>query len=198
MKIDRRSALARSPALVSAGAMPVTRGGRSDQEPPVGGFGPTPERGQHGQEFRPGNVISHEGRPGRAFRVASSLYQLRKADKIDDAQERAAERWYRDYVCSEGASDPGAGASCGRADLHEVMIIRAESSARRTEVRKALGFCAEVRLRMLMVDCLSFTAMGEVLKLGRQEVSSQAAFLLKMLAEFYETRDRRRRPTGPP
>lgn len=198
MKIDRLSALARSPARTSVGTEP--RGLHpaayaAETDPPAGRLGPTTERRRHGTDFVEGDLISNEGKKGRGFRVASSLYQLAKANKIGAAEEEAAERWYRDYVVSEGASDPQAGRSARRSDVHDIMIIRADSSARRTEVRKALGFCAETRLKMLMFDCLSFVAMGELLRLNRQEVSSQMALLLTMLAEFYAERDKSQRQT---
>jgi hypothetical protein len=136
-------------------------------------------------------------------RLSGPLAALHRSGDIDDSHAAAADRWYRDYVLGvEGARDPGAARSGKAGDIHAAMLSRVAACSRYRAVREALGFCAEVRLRLLLVDELSFSAMAEKLMPkdvnGRKKVAAQMVFLLEQLAEHYEAVDQRSRPKRPP
>ena len=173
----------------------------AETDPPPGPE-PTRERRRHGQELEFGDVISDDGAKGRAFRVASSLYLLHRSRKIGGAEVAAAERWYRDWITGiEGARDPDQARSSG-ADQHSAMLARVAAATRCRAIRAALGLCGEIRLRLLMVEQLSFTAMARQLAargeepIDRNAMSAQTQFLLRQLAERYAAMDADRRRDG--
>ena len=57
-----------------------------------------------------------------------------------------------------------------------------------------------MRLRLLLVEELSFSAIAEKLMPndvnGRKKVAAQLVFLLEQLAEHYDLHDKSRRPLG--
>ena len=125
-------------------------------------------------------------------RVVGALVSLARNGDIDQAQSSAAERWYRDYVMGVvGARDPEARRSGKAPDIHAAMLARAAAVARCRSVRNGLGLCGEIRLRLLLVDELSFSSIagklfpGDVN--GRKKVAAQMAFLLEQLAALYAT-----------
>lgn len=130
-------------------------------------------------------------------RVVGGLATLARAGDIDQAQSSAAERWYRDYVMGViGARDPEARRSGKAPDIHGSMLARTAAVARCRSVKDGLGLCGEIRLKLLLVDELSFSAIaGKLLPgdiNGRKKIAAQMAFLLEQLTEFYAAMDRRR------
>ena len=130
-------------------------------------------------------------------RVCGPISSLRRSGDIDDSHVAAANRWYRDYVLGvEGARDPDAVKSGKAADVHAGMLSRVAACTRHRGIRDALGLCAEVRLRLLLVDELSFSAAAQRLMPkdvnGRKKMAAQMVFLLEQLAEHYQNLDEQR------
>ena len=129
-------------------------------------------------------------------RVVGALAVLARSGDIDQAQSSAAERWYRDYVMGVvGARDPEAGRSGRAPDIHASMLARSAAIGRCRMVRSGLGLCGEVRLKLLLIDELSFSAIAAKLLPndvnGRKKIAAQIALLLEQLSELYVTLDRR-------
>ena len=148
----------------------------------------TPERLRKGSDF---HVID------RVQRLCGPLSALRRAGDIEENHIAAAERWYRDYVLGvEGARDPDSVRSGKARDFHAGMLARVAACTRYRDVRKALGVCTEVRLRLLLVDELSFSAIAVKLMPkdvnGRKKIAAQMVFLLEQLAEHYDAHDKAR------
>ncbi len=131
---------------------------------------------------------------GTGTRTASALSALRRSNDIDDTHMAAADRWHRDWVMGVvGACDPSIQRSGQAADPHARMLARIAASSRCTAVRAYLGTQAEQRLRMILVEELSFSEIGRRLLPGdvngRKKIAAQTILLLEMLAEHYENRD---------
>ena len=129
-------------------------------------------------------------------RVVGALAALARNGDIDQAQSSAAERWYRDYVMGVvGARDPEGGRSGRAPDIHASMLARSAAVGRCRVVRNGLGLCGEVRLRLLLIDELSFSAIAAKLLPndvnGRKKIAAQMALLLEQLSELYAALDRR-------
>ncbi len=138
----------------------------------------------------------------RVQRLCGPLSALRRAGDIEDNHVAAADRWYRDYVIGvEGARDPDSVRTGKARDFHAGMLSRVAACARHRSVREALGFCTEVRLRLLLVDELSFSTIASKLMPhdvnGRKKVAAQMVFLLEQLAEHYDAHDKNRRLVQP-
>ena len=177
MKIDGRAALRPASIPMSAGC--------SVGSEPVGRA--SPERLKKGNDFK-----VFEG----TQRLCGPIVALQRSGEIDGSHVSAAERWYRDYVLGvEGVKDPEARRTGKAPDIHAGMLSRVAACERHRGVRNALGFCAEVRLRLMLLDELSFSAMAERLMPkdgnGRKKVAAQMAFLLEQLAEHYQAVDQR-------
>ena len=129
--------------------------------------------------------------------IVTGLTTLARSGDIDQAQSSAAERWYRDYVMGVvGARDPEARRSGKAPDVHASMLARTAAIGRCRAVRQGLGLCSEIRLKLLLVDELSFSAMAAKLLPGdvngRKKIAAQMSFLLEQLAELYAELDRQR------
>ena len=153
----------------------------------------TPERLRKGNDF-----LILDGMQ----RLCGPLSALHRSGEIDDSHVAAADRWYRDYVLGVvGARDPDSARSGKVGDYHAGMLSRVAACTRYRAVRDALGFCTEVRLRLLLIDELSFSAIAEKLMPkdvnGRKKVAAQMVFLLEQLAEHYDALDNGLRRTEP-
>ncbi len=149
--------------------------------------GPTPERR---------SKMAARGRDGRAIGLVDLMYRRLQ---IGDAEVAAANRWHRDYVTGIiGAVDPEEGRTSTGADAHDVQLSRIAAVARCRAVRMALGFCAEVRLNMLLVEEMSYAAMAQRLfpaqPSGEPRIKAELVFLLGQLVEHYLEADRKVRP----
>ncbi len=78
------------------------------------------------------------------------------------------------------------------------MLARTAAVGRCRVVRSGLGLCGEIRLKLLLIDELSFSAIAAKLFAGdingRKKVAAQMAFLLEQLAELYMSMDQRSKP----
>lgn len=139
------------------------------------------------------------GSPRRVLTTVKALYN---SGDIDAEAVQASERWYRDYVFAStgyfeslASSEPSNGLSN---DQITMGLVRASAGARITDVKKELKFCGHIRLHMMLVDELSFAAMGRKLfpDLGhdaaRYKVSGQCSLILTQLSEFYAARQKKR------
>ncbi len=122
-----------------------------------------------------------------------------KLSDFDPVQRAAGARWHRDYVKGVlGARDPEMASSGKAPDLHASMLARCAAIARCRLVREGLGACSEMRLKLLLVDELSFGAIAGRLfpddVNGRKKVAAQMSLLLEQLAERYSVLDSGRPP----
>ncbi len=132
--------------------------------------------------------------------VTGAVAALRRSGEIGDSHVDAANRWYRDWVMGiEGAVDPSASRSGKAGDAHARMLSRVAAAARCSDVRHSLGSLAELRLRFVVLEELSFSEIGRRLMPGdvnsRKKIAAQTVLLLEMLAEHYHVRDAPRRRT---
>lgn len=130
-------------------------------------------------------------------RPRRTVQGLLQAGDITQEAADAAERWCRDYVFGyfdylEHTTPAPQGQSV-RHDAVSWQMVRAKAMARITAVRDALGLCAHQRLRMMLVDDLSFRAMGEALfsnissSSAQRKIAAQCALVLEQLAALEVT-----------
>lgn len=146
----------------------------------------TSERLGKGQQIRVKENVQY---------VVNAVSTLVRIGDIDDAQAGAAERWYRDYVMGViGARDPDQRGSGKAPDLHASMLARTAAVARCRAVRDGLGTCGEERLKLFLLDELTFSSIAARLLPGdgngRKKIAAQIVFLLQQLAELYQHIDR--------
>ena len=146
------------------------------------------ERLGKGQEIRVKDEVQQ---------VVNGLTTLAKNGDIDQAQSSAAERWYRDYVMGVvGARDPETRRSGKAPDVHAAMLARAAAVGRCRAVRQGLGLCGEIRLKLLLIDELSFSTIAAKLipgdVNGRKKIAAQMSLLLEQLSELYVELDLQR------
>lgn len=147
-------------------------------------MGPTPERERRSD---------WSGKAPR--RVLTTVQALLNAGDITQEAANAADRWYRDYAfgyCDYKEFDAGHVAdTTTKHDAVSWQVVRANACGRIVGVRQALGVCAHQRLRMMMVDELSFRAMGEALfprvssSTAQRKIAAQCTLVLEQLSEFY-------------
>ena len=166
------------------------------------GCGPTPERMEK-------SVFTQEtSTPGGPLRVLGTVQALLNARDITQDAANAAERWYRDWVFAYvGHIEYPANHTPNPLTRHDDVswqMTRAHAAGRLADVRQALGLCAEVRLKLMLVDELSFMQMGRSLfphlsdARSRLKVSAQCALLLEQLEGFYAGLRRVRQRRGTP
>lgn len=158
--------------------------------------GPTPERLAK-------SVFSKSAPP----RVVTTVMALLQSGDITQEAANAADRWYRDYAfgyCDYKEFSPDHVAdTTTKHDAVSWQVVRANACGLIVDVRAALGVCADKRLRMMMVDELSFRQMGEALfpkvsvDLARKKIAAQCAMLLEQLAEFYVNQARQKKACTP-
>ncbi|MFT9399751.1 hypothetical protein [Acetobacter sp.] len=144
---------------------------------------PTPERRTHSQFVG--------SKPARVLRTVQALLN---AGDISQTAADAAERWYQDYVfgyCDYKQFSPEFRPSTlTRHDAVSWQMVRGKAMGRITDVQQALGLCAHQRLRMMLVDELSFRAMGAALfptlsaSSAQRKIAAQCALLLEQLEAF--------------
>lgn len=144
---------------------------------------PTPERRTHSQFVG--------SRPARVLRTVQALLN---AGDISQTAADAAESWYQDYVfgyCDYKEFSPEFRPSTlTRHDAVSWQMVRGKAMGRITDVQQALGLCAHQRLRMMLVDELSFRAMGAALfptlsaSSAQRKIAAQCALLLEQLEAF--------------
>ncbi|MFT8419620.1 MAG: hypothetical protein ABF636_12450 [Acetobacter sp.] len=156
-----------------------------------GGYGPTAERMQKSV------FVADKTLPGTPLRVLGTVQALLNARDITQDAANAAERWYRDWVFAYvGHIEYPANHTPNTLTRHDDVswqMTRAHAAGRLVDVRCALGLCAEVRLKLMLVDELSFMQMGRALfphlsdARARLKVSAQCALLLEQLEGFYNS-----------
>ncbi len=160
-------------------------------------MGPTPERERRSD---------WSGKTPK--RVLTTVQALLNAGDITQDAANAADRWYRDYAFGyhdyrEFAPDHVADTTT-RHDAVSWQVVRATACGRIVDVRQALGVCAHQRLRMMLVDELSFRAMGEALfpklntTVARGKLSAQCSLILEQLSEYYRALNRSKEKTCTP
>lgn len=133
----------------------------------------------------------------------NTVNALHKAGDIGGEEVSAARRWLEDFVFAEyGYADylrEPLDKDYIRGNLHTFAVSRSHASARIGEVQDTIGLCAHIRLKMLLIDELSFSAMGRRLYpcKGKTEANAharaQCSLLLEQLAGFYLEKHRQQR-----
>lgn len=162
--------------------------------------GPTPER--------MAKSLFEKGVPPRVLTTVTAM--LRSGD-ITQEEADAGERWYRDYqlayltgyTLSRLGQDntyeaPPEGSDPNTLRLkHDAVsfgVVRAEAAVRISEIRCRLGMCGHQRLKMMLVDEMSFAAIGAELfpavsgDHARRKITAQCALVMAQLSEFYRER----------
>lgn len=125
------------------------------------------------------------------MRVLRTVQALLHAGDISQSAADAAERWYQDYIfgyCDYKEIPPDHRLSTlTRHDSVSWQLVRGKAMARISAVQAALGLCAHQRLRMMLVDELSFRAMGAALfpalaaSSAQRKIAAQCALVLEQL-----------------
>ncbi|MFT8665694.1 hypothetical protein [Acetobacter orientalis] len=125
------------------------------------------------------------------MRVLRTVQALLHAGDISQSAADAAERWYQDYIfgyCDYKEIPPDHRPSTlTRHDSVSWQLVRGKAMARISAVQAALGLCAHQRLRMMLVDELSFRAMGAALfpalaaSSAQRKIAAQCALVLEQL-----------------
>ncbi|WP_395495814.1 hypothetical protein [Acetobacter sp. KSO5] len=147
---------------------------------------PTPERLAKG-DIAETDIEIRKGIYTPCLRSSGALYTLRKSGAIKDCHVAAAEMWARDYETGvEGARDPEAGKSGGKADPELSLISRAAAVTRCEAVRRSLGKVSWRFLHMMMIQGMSINKMKAELKKDHAKISGAIELLLEQLVELYD------------
>ncbi|WP_415489152.1 hypothetical protein [Acetobacter sp.] len=141
-------------------------------------------------------------------RVLTTVTAMLRSGDITQEEADAGERWYRDYqlayltgyTLSRLGQDntyeaPPEGHDPNTLRLkHDAVsfsVVRAEAAVRISEIRCRLGMCGHQRLKMMLVDEMSFSDMGAIIfpRAARTNaitsIKSQCSMVLLQLAESY-------------
>ncbi|MBF0892497.1 hypothetical protein HKD28_13925 [Gluconobacter sp. LMG 1744] len=146
---------------------------------------PTPERLSKGD-------YEWQGKKRIKLNTVNALHM---AGDINGDAVTAAKWWICDYVfANHGYLDILSDvlpSGYEKGNVHTFAISRGNAAERIGMVRDRLGFCAHVRLEMMLARELSFSAMGAALypalgkALQRGKVSAQCALVLEQLPAAY-------------
>lgn len=151
--------------------------------------GPTTER-----TLKPDYETVGMGKRKRRVK-AKTVQTLHESGDISGEAVTAANRWLEDYIFFKGGyadylNDP-LDRDYIRGNIHTFAVARGKAGGRIAEVRKALGPGSHMRLEMLLVESMSFSAIGQKLWPQKSQpdaskcARSQCVLLLEQLANFY-------------
>ena len=131
--------------------------------------------------------ITKKSRPVEVWRRCAGLYGLLRSKAITEGQVQSAQFWATDYEIGVlGGTDPEMEHGAKRGDIHDAMIGRMGSAARRDYIRQRIGARGEQLLVLLMIDGLSLNDMAARLKQDKRNTSGALCFLLEQLSEHYD------------
>ncbi|EGG74673.1 hypothetical protein SXCC_04777 [Gluconacetobacter sp. SXCC-1] len=131
--------------------------------------------------------ITKQSRPVEVWRRCAGLYGLLRSKAINEGQVSAAQFWATDYEIGVlGGTDPEMERGAKRGDIHDAMIGRMGSAARRDYIRQRIGARGEQLMVLLMIEGLSITAMAKRLVADVKNTSGAVSFLLEQLTEHYD------------
>ncbi|WP_415511576.1 hypothetical protein [Acetobacter sp.] len=131
--------------------------------------------------------LTKKSPPVEVWRRCAGLYGLLRSKAITDGQVSAAQFWAVDYEISVlGGTDPEMERGAKRGDIHDAMIGRIGSAARRDYIRERIGARGEQLLVLLMIDGLSLNDMAIRLRQDKRNTSGALCFLLEQLSEHYK------------
>ncbi|WP_255210473.1 hypothetical protein [Komagataeibacter xylinus] len=149
-------------------------------------FRPSETRIAHHDLAQVDVALTKKSRPVEVWRRCAGLYGLLRSRAITEGQVSAAQFWATDYEIGVlGGTDPEMERGAKRGDIHDAMIGRMGSAARRDYIRQRIGARGEQLLVLLMIDGLSVTAMAKRLDRDVKNTSGAVCFLLEQLAEHY-------------
>lgn len=147
--------------------------------------GPTPERAA--------KSMFAGGRPTREKTVVDAMLN---AGDISQDEVNAADRWLRTWIFAYDGYKEFAENHLPNTEIkHDALswlMTRGDAVGYLYDVRQAIGACGELRLKGMLLEKLSFSAMGRALfprispDLARKKVSAQCALVLEQLSEFYQ------------
>ena len=147
----------------------------------------SPERLAHGDLVDVSVKLKPNGPSTEVLRTCAGLYGLRRSGKITDGQVSYAQMWAVDYEIGVlGGSDPEMERGAKRGDIHDAMIGRMGSAARRDYIRQRIGARGEQLLVLLMIDGLSITSIAKRLERDVKNITGAVCFLLGQLEEHYD------------
>jgi len=156
--------------------------------------GPTPER-RLKEDY---DDLTLRGTKLRERTRQNTVKALYDAGDIGADALNAAQWWYADYIFSTvGHLDlmqECLPENYLRGDVHTYAISRGHAGARISRVRERLGFCAHVRLELMLAREMSFSAMAGHLfpdlasSTARMKIASQCSLVLEQLAASYQRR----------
>ncbi|WP_018979450.1 hypothetical protein [Saccharibacter floricola] len=151
--------------------------------------GPTTER-----TLKPDYEAVGMGKRKRRVK-ARTVQTLHESGDISGEAVTAANRWLEDYIFFKGGYADYLKEPLDRdyipGNVHTFAVARGKAAARIAEVREALGSCSHHRLEMLLVEGMSFSAIGKQLWPHKSQsdaskcARSQCVLLLEQLANFY-------------
>ncbi|WP_265145762.1 hypothetical protein [Gluconacetobacter entanii] len=151
------------------------------------GVVPSPERLAHGDLADVSVKLKPDGPSTEVLRTCAGLYGLHRSGKITDGQVGYAQMWAVDYEIGVlGGSDPEMERGAKRGDIHDAMIGRMRSAARRDYIRQRIGARGEQLLVLLMIDGLSLNDMATRMQTDKRNASGALCFLLGQLEEHYD------------
>lgn len=131
--------------------------------------------------------ITKKSRPVEVWRRCAGLYGLLRSRAITEGQVGSAQFWATDYEIGVlGGTDPEMEHGAKRGDIHDAMIGRMGSAARRDYIRQRIGARGEQLLVLLMIEGLSLNDMAARLKQDKRNTSGALCFLLEQLSEHYD------------
>lgn len=134
------------------------------------------------------------GKKKRRVKIRT-VQTLHESGDIGGEAVTAANRWLEDYIFFKEAYADYLKDPLDRdyipGNIHTFAVARGKAGARIAEVRDALGSCSHVRLEMLLIEGMSFSAMGKQLWPNKarpdalKNARSQCSLLLEQLANIY-------------
>ncbi|MBL7237672.1 MAG: hypothetical protein JJK57_14065 [Komagataeibacter hansenii] len=132
--------------------------------------------------------ITKKSRPVEVWRRCAGLYGLLRSRAVTEGQVQSAQFWATDYEISAlGGTDPEMEHGAKRGDIHDAMIGRMGSAARRDYIRQRIGARGEQLLVLLMIEGLSLMDMAARLQQDRRNTAGAITFLLEQLDEHYNS-----------
>ncbi|GBQ51597.1 hypothetical protein CFR77_15340 [Komagataeibacter sucrofermentans] len=132
-------------------------------------------------------ALTKKSRPVEVWRRCAGLYGLLRSRAITEGQVSAAQFWATDYEIGVlGGTDPEMEHGAKRGDIHDAMIGRMGSAARRDYIRQRIGARGEQLLVLLMIEGLSLNDIASHLHQDKRNTSGALCFLLEQLTEHYD------------
>ncbi|MDF7674759.1 hypothetical protein PT283_08275 [Acetobacteraceae bacterium ESL0697] len=140
---------------------------------------------------------------GRKRVKLNAVKLLHEKGDIDGDAFTAAQWWLNDYIYAyygyaDFLTEPLAPQKT-KGDLVTFYLSQAQAGLRIQRIRETLGLCVHERLKIFLVDEVSFTELGKKFypekdeSTARKSAQAQIALILTQLSEFYLEEHKRRK-----